>query len=191
VLDKAGASANTLDDEVLGELDQILDIMEADRPTGLVIRSAKPSGFIAGADVSQFRGATDVNEVEQRMARAHAIADRLEGQPYQTIAVVHGYALGGGLEVALACKVRIAVEGAKFGFPGGPARPASRPGRHGAVHAADRSAAGHELHADRQDHRGEEGQGPGPGRRRRARASRPRRREAPPSVASCTARARA
>jgi 3-hydroxyacyl-CoA dehydrogenase/enoyl-CoA hydratase/3-hydroxybutyryl-CoA epimerase len=117
VLDKADASANTLDDEVLGELDQILDIMEADRPTGLVIRSAKASGFIAGADVSQFRGATDVNEVEQRMARAHAIADRLEGQPYQTIAVVHGYALGGGLEVALACKVRIAVEGAKFGFP--------------------------------------------------------------------------
>jgi 3-hydroxyacyl-CoA dehydrogenase/enoyl-CoA hydratase/3-hydroxybutyryl-CoA epimerase len=117
VLDKAGASANTLDDEVLGELDRILDTLEADRPTGLVIRSAKPSGFIAGADVSQFRGATGVNEVEQRMARAHAIADRLEGQPYQTIAVVHGYALGGGLEVALACKVRIAVEGAKFGFP--------------------------------------------------------------------------
>ncbi|NQE61243.1 3-hydroxyacyl-CoA dehydrogenase NAD-binding domain-containing protein [Caulobacter sp. RHG1] len=117
VLDKAGASANTLDDEVLGELDRILDGLEADRPTGLVIRSAKTSGFIAGADVGQFRGATDVNEVEQRMARAHAIADRLESQEYPTIAVVHGYALGGGLEVALACKIRIAVDGAKFGFP--------------------------------------------------------------------------
>ncbi len=117
VLDKVGASANTLDDEVLVELDQILDRLDADRPTGLVIRSAKASGFIAGADVAQFRGATDVGEVEQRMARAHAITDRLEGQPYQTIAVVHGYALGGGLEIALACKVRIAVEGAKFGFP--------------------------------------------------------------------------
>ena len=117
VLDKAGTSANTLDDAVLGELDQILDLMQADRPVALVIRSAKPSGFIAGADVSQFRGADDVGEVEQRMARAHAIVDRLESQPYQTIAVIHGYALGGGLEVALACKVRIAVDGAKFGFP--------------------------------------------------------------------------
>jgi 3-hydroxyacyl-CoA dehydrogenase / enoyl-CoA hydratase / 3-hydroxybutyryl-CoA epimerase len=117
VLDKAQTSANTLDDAVLGELDQILDLMQADRPVALVIRSAKPSGFVAGADVGQFRGANDVGEVEQRMARAHAIVDRLESQPYQTIAVVHGYALGGGLEVALACKVRIAVDGARFGFP--------------------------------------------------------------------------
>ena len=117
VLDKADAGANTLDDAVLGEFDRILDLLEADRPTGLVIRSAKPSGFIAGADIAQFRGATDVDEVEQRMARAHAVADRLESQAYQTIAVVHGYALGGGLEVALACKTRIAVEGARFGFP--------------------------------------------------------------------------
>lgn len=117
VLDKADAGANTLDDAVLGELDRILDRLEADRPTGLVIRSAKPSGFIAGADIAQFRGATDVDEVEQRMARAHAVADRLESQPYPTIAVVHGYALGGGLEVALACKARLAIEGARFGFP--------------------------------------------------------------------------
>jgi 3-hydroxyacyl-CoA dehydrogenase/enoyl-CoA hydratase/3-hydroxybutyryl-CoA epimerase len=117
VLDKAGASANTLDDAVLVELDQILDRLEADRPAGLVIRSAKASGFIAGADVSQFRGASDVSEVEQRMARAHAITDRLEAVTFPTVAVVHGYALGGGLEVALACHSRIAVEGAKFGFP--------------------------------------------------------------------------
>lgn len=117
VLDKADSSANTLDDAVLSELDRILDALDVDRPAGLVIRSAKTSGFIAGADVSQFRGASDVNAVEQRMARAHAVTDRLEGQAYPTIAVAHGYALGGGLEVALACKVRIAVEGARFGFP--------------------------------------------------------------------------
>jgi 3-hydroxyacyl-CoA dehydrogenase/enoyl-CoA hydratase/3-hydroxybutyryl-CoA epimerase len=117
VLDKADSSANTLSDEVLFELDKILDQIDSDRPTGLVIRSAKSSGFIAGADVGQFRGADDVGEVEQRMSGAHAIADRLESLTIPTIAVVHGYALGGGLEVALACHTRIAVEGARFGFP--------------------------------------------------------------------------
>jgi 3-hydroxyacyl-CoA dehydrogenase/enoyl-CoA hydratase/3-hydroxybutyryl-CoA epimerase len=117
VLDKADSSANTLSDEVLFELDKILDQIDADRPAGLVIRSAKSSGFIAGADVGQFRGADDVGEVEQRMSGAHAIADRLEALTIPTIAVVHGYALGGGLEVALACHTRIAVEGARFGFP--------------------------------------------------------------------------
>lgn len=117
LLDKAGASANTLDDAVLGELDQILDRLEADRPAGLVIRSAKASGFIAGADISQFRGASDVSDVEQRMARAHAVTDRLEAVTFPTVAVVHGYALGGGLEIALACHARVAIDGAKFGFP--------------------------------------------------------------------------
>jgi 3-hydroxyacyl-CoA dehydrogenase/enoyl-CoA hydratase/3-hydroxybutyryl-CoA epimerase len=117
VLDKADSSANTLAEEVLAELDQILDRLAQETATGLVIRSAKPAGFIAGADVNQFRGAQDVGEVEQRMARAHAIVDRLESLTIPTIAVVHGYALGGGLEIALACKTRIAIDDAKFGFP--------------------------------------------------------------------------
>ena len=117
VLDKAGASANTLSEDVLAELDQILDRLDHEPPTGLVIRSAKPAGFIAGADVNEFRGADNVGEVEQRMARAHAVADRLDGLTIPTIAVVHGYALGGGLEIALACHIRIAVDGARFGFP--------------------------------------------------------------------------
>jgi 3-hydroxyacyl-CoA dehydrogenase/enoyl-CoA hydratase/3-hydroxybutyryl-CoA epimerase len=117
VLDKAGSSANTLSEDVLAALDQILDRLAQEPATGLVIRSAKPAGFIAGADVNEFRDANDVGEVEQRMARAHAIVDRLDGLTIPTIAVVHGYALGGGLEMALACHTRIAVDGARFGFP--------------------------------------------------------------------------
>src|SRR5438270_13152275 len=63
LFDRAGASANTLSAEVLEELDNVLNLVESDRPSGLVIRSAMPSGFIACADVSDFRGQTDPLQV--------------------------------------------------------------------------------------------------------------------------------
>ena len=102
---------------MIGELDRILTELEEQRPTGLVIRSAKTSGFIAGADVNEFRGASDPKAVEIEIGRAHAVIDRLEALRVPTVAVIHGFCLGGGLEVALACQMRIAIEGARFGFP--------------------------------------------------------------------------
>ena len=77
----------------------------------------EPSGFIAGADVNEFRGATDPRPVETAIGRAHAVIDRLEALKIPTVAVIHGFCLGGGLEVALACQSRIAIDGARFGFP--------------------------------------------------------------------------
>jgi 3-hydroxyacyl-CoA dehydrogenase / enoyl-CoA hydratase / 3-hydroxybutyryl-CoA epimerase len=117
LFDRAGASTNTLSADVIEELDTVLAALENQRPAGLVIRSAKPSGFIAGADVNEFRGATDPRAVETVIARAHAVIDRLEGLRIPTVAVIHGFCLGGGLEVALACQSRIAIDGARFGFP--------------------------------------------------------------------------
>src|SRR6266849_4484022 len=86
-------------------------------PKGLVLRSAKPAGFIAGADIGEFRGMTDAAAVEARLAQAHAVVDRLDRLAVPTVAVIHGYCLGGGLEIALACDYRIAVEDARLGFP--------------------------------------------------------------------------
>jgi 3-hydroxyacyl-CoA dehydrogenase/enoyl-CoA hydratase/3-hydroxybutyryl-CoA epimerase len=117
LFDRAGASANTLSADVIEELDLVLAALENQRPAGIVIRSAKKSGFIAGADVNEFRGATDPRAVETAIGRAHAAIDRLEGIKIPTVAVIHGFCLGGGLEVALACKSRIAIDGARFGFP--------------------------------------------------------------------------
>jgi len=117
LVDREGASANTLSADVLAEFDAVLAALEAERPTGLVIRSAKASGFIAGADVNEFRGATDAAAVEAQIARAHAVIDRLEAVKFPTLAVIHGFCLGGGLEVALACQMRVAINGARFGFP--------------------------------------------------------------------------
>src|SRR5260221_6419308 len=117
LFDREGASANTLSADVIEELGTVLVALESQRPTGLVIRWAKKSGFIAGADVNEFRGATDPRAVETAIGRAHAVIDRLEALRVPTVAVIHGFCLGGGLEVALACQSRIAIDDARFGFP--------------------------------------------------------------------------
>jgi 3-hydroxyacyl-CoA dehydrogenase/enoyl-CoA hydratase/3-hydroxybutyryl-CoA epimerase len=117
LFDRDGASANTLSSDVMEEFDTVLAALESQRPAGIVIRSVKPSGFIAGADVNEFRGATDSRAVETQIGRAHAVIDRLEALKIPTVAVIHGFCLGGGLEVALACQSRIAIDGARFGFP--------------------------------------------------------------------------
>jgi 3-hydroxyacyl-CoA dehydrogenase/enoyl-CoA hydratase/3-hydroxybutyryl-CoA epimerase len=117
LFDRDGASANTLSADVLAEFDTVLAALESERPTGLIIRSAKTSGFIAGADVNEFRSAIDAAVVETQIGRAHAVIDRLEAVKFPTAAVIHGFCLGGGLEVALACQIRIAIDGARFGFP--------------------------------------------------------------------------
>ncbi len=117
VLDKQGAGANTLSEDVFSELHDVLNAVERETPKGLVIRSGKRSGFIAGADIGEFRGTTSAADVEARLGRAHTVIDRLDRLKFPTIAVIHGYCLGGGLEVALACDYRIAIDDASLGFP--------------------------------------------------------------------------
>lgn len=117
VLDREDVGTNTLCQDVLLELDSLLEKIEANALSALVIRSAKINGFIAGADIHELRGMTEAADVEARMTRAHEIIDRLAALRIPTIAVIHGHCLGGGLELSLACKYRIAVEGATLGFP--------------------------------------------------------------------------
>src|SRR3981189_3059037 len=117
VLDKPDSSANVLSEDVITELDDVLATLERDLPKGVILRSAKPGGFIAGADIGEFRGMTDSADVEARLTRGNAIVDRLDHLAVPVVAVIHGYCLGGGLEIALACDFRIAVEDARLGFP--------------------------------------------------------------------------
>ncbi|MGH8592357.1 MAG: 3-hydroxyacyl-CoA dehydrogenase NAD-binding domain-containing protein [Gammaproteobacteria bacterium] len=116
-LDKRDAGTNTLSEAVLMEFDALLDELKNSRPTGIVIRSGKSNGFIAGADVQEFRGARDPNALEARVRQAHQILNKLEGLPVPTVALIHGFCLGGGLELALACRYRIARSDAKLGLP--------------------------------------------------------------------------
>src|ERR1700680_571840 len=91
LFDREGSSANTLSADVIEELDTVLAALEGQRPTGIVIRSAKKSGFIAGADVNEFRGASDPGPVETGIGRAPGVVDRLEALKIPTVAVIHGF----------------------------------------------------------------------------------------------------
>jgi 3-hydroxyacyl-CoA dehydrogenase/enoyl-CoA hydratase/3-hydroxybutyryl-CoA epimerase len=117
LLDQPDASANRIDEAMLEELDLILAEIERAPPKGVVIRSVKRSGFIAGADLAIFRATSDARAVEAKVRRAHAVVDRLAALSAPTVAVIHGFCLGGGLELALACRHRIALAGASLGFP--------------------------------------------------------------------------
>jgi 3-hydroxyacyl-CoA dehydrogenase/enoyl-CoA hydratase/3-hydroxybutyryl-CoA epimerase len=116
LLDRPKTGTNTVSTETLEGLDALLDSLETDIPKACVIRSAKPGGFAAGADINDL-GALAKDDAEGLLRRGHAVLDRLEKLDCPTIAVIHGAALGAGLELALACDVRIATPGASAGFP--------------------------------------------------------------------------
>ena len=117
IFDKKEASANVLSQSVLTELEEVVDELETDSPKGVVLRSTKTSGFCLGADITEFSELTEETGVVDKLTRAHEVVDRFEALPCPTIAVIHGSCLGGGLELALACHYRLAVPGAKLGFP--------------------------------------------------------------------------
>ncbi|MGH8468416.1 MAG: 3-hydroxyacyl-CoA dehydrogenase NAD-binding domain-containing protein [Gammaproteobacteria bacterium] len=118
-LDKRGPGPNVLSSEVLGELDVILGAISESVPRGLIIRSAKPSGFIAGADVKEIASLRDSGEALALIRRGQTIFDRLEGLACPTVAAIRGFCVGGGLELALACRYRVALDepATRLGLP--------------------------------------------------------------------------
>lgn len=119
IFDKAGASANTLSADVLTELSAILTELAATPPKGLVIRSGKDSGFIAGADIEDFERVKAVDDAIAIVKRGWDVFNQLAGVPFPTLALIRGFCLGGGLELALACRYRVVVDepGTRLGLP--------------------------------------------------------------------------
>src|SRR3990167_5427377 len=118
-VDRANASANSLSRDVFDELDHIIDQIKEKNPTAVVILSGKKKGFIAGADISQFTHLTSKKEAFDLIRQAQLVLDKLEALPMPTIAMIKGFCLGGGLELALACRYRIAADtdDTKIGLP--------------------------------------------------------------------------
>jgi len=107
-LDRADASVNTLSVDVIAELDAELVALTENFPRGLVILSDKKNGFIAGADVKGFVALRDQDEATEFMRGCHTVLDRLESFTFPTVSLIHGFCLGGGMELALATRYRVA-----------------------------------------------------------------------------------
>jgi 3-hydroxyacyl-CoA dehydrogenase/enoyl-CoA hydratase/3-hydroxybutyryl-CoA epimerase len=111
--DQPGRSHNVLDLAAFDELEARLTEAESDRGTrGLVIRSAKPAGFCAGADLKTILTCTTRESLDSYFKRGQAVLDRLAALSITSVAVLHGVCLGGGLELALACRRRVALASA-------------------------------------------------------------------------------
>jgi 3-hydroxyacyl-CoA dehydrogenase/enoyl-CoA hydratase/3-hydroxybutyryl-CoA epimerase len=117
-LDKANASANSLSRDVMEELAAILADLARALPKALIITSAK-RGFIAGADIKEFVGIRTPEQAYELIRRGQEVLDQIAALGCPTIAAINGFALGGGLEVALACRYRVLVDdpAVTLGFP--------------------------------------------------------------------------
>jgi 3-hydroxyacyl-CoA dehydrogenase/enoyl-CoA hydratase/3-hydroxybutyryl-CoA epimerase len=107
-LDRAGSSVNALGRAVLDELSEIVERLSFEPPKGIVIRSGKAAGFIVGADIREFESFEKSGTVQDALENGQRIFQRLSRLPSRTVAAIHGVCMGGGTELALACRYRVA-----------------------------------------------------------------------------------
>ena len=106
--DRADASVNAFSQDALIELDTLLERIALEPPKGVVIASAKKSGFIAGADLKEFAEFDRRGTVNDAIRRGQSVFQKLAQLPCPTAAAIHGFCMGGGTEISLACRYRAA-----------------------------------------------------------------------------------
>ncbi len=107
-LDRADASVNAMAPAVLREFDQALDRLVIEPPAGLIVRSGKAAGFIAGADIHEFAQYEKTGSVRAVIEYGQRVYQKLASLPCPSVAAIHGHCMGGGSELALACTYRVA-----------------------------------------------------------------------------------
>lgn len=108
--DRAGSAVNALSADTMAELAVVLDALDAAPPKGLIIQSGKATGFIVGADVNEFANLDTPEQARGLVARGWNLFNRLAAVRYPTLALIQGHCLGGGLELALACRYRLVAD---------------------------------------------------------------------------------
>ena len=144
-IDIADGSANVLSGPVLMELEQILTELESNPPEGLILHSAKSNGFVMGADIKEFTKISDSKEAFELVRLGQGVINRLAALPCRSVAVINGFALGGGLELAMACTYRLALKQEKpvIGLP--EVQLGLHPGFGGTVRAVELSGVRHAM----------------------------------------------
>ena len=107
-MDRAGSSVNALSRALLDELDAMLERIAIEKPVAVVIHSGKTSGFAVGADLKEFEGYERAGSVREEIEHGQRVFERLARLPMPTVAAIHGACMGGGTELALACRMRVA-----------------------------------------------------------------------------------
>ena len=118
-LDRKDANVNALCQAVLNELDTLIERIAFAPPKGLIVRSTKKAGFIAGADIAEFAEFDAKGTVLDAISNGQNIFQRIAELPCPTVALIHGHCMGGGTELALACSARVASnhESTRIGLP--------------------------------------------------------------------------
>lgn len=113
ILDRKDTSTNVLTAEVMAELAALLDECDREPPKALIFKSGKATGFIAGADIEELARLDSGVAAHALIKRGWDLYNRLATVAYPTLALIRGHCLGGGTELALACRYRIAVDEAQ------------------------------------------------------------------------------
>jgi 3-hydroxyacyl-CoA dehydrogenase/enoyl-CoA hydratase/3-hydroxybutyryl-CoA epimerase len=118
-LDRADQGVNALSREVLDELDQLVERIAIEKPRAVVICSGKKAGFIPGADIKGFEELDRKDQVHDWIRLGQLVFQRLAELPCPTVAAIHGHCMGGGTELALACRYRVASndDSTRIGLP--------------------------------------------------------------------------
>ncbi len=118
-LDRAGSNVNAISRDVLDELGQIVERLAIEKPAGVLIHSAKPFGFAVGADIKEFVTYAQQGTVLENIENGQRVYESLARLPCPTVAAIHGACMGGGTELILACRQRIAADDDKtrIGLP--------------------------------------------------------------------------
>jgi 3-hydroxyacyl-CoA dehydrogenase / enoyl-CoA hydratase / 3-hydroxybutyryl-CoA epimerase len=106
--DRADASVNAFNRDVLDELAQITERLSFEPPKGVVIRSGKPDGFIAGADIREFEEFAKQGRILASIENGQRVFQSIARLKCPTVAAIHGFCMGGGTEISLACRYRVA-----------------------------------------------------------------------------------
>ncbi|MEP6899059.1 MAG: 3-hydroxyacyl-CoA dehydrogenase NAD-binding domain-containing protein [Rhodanobacter sp.] len=109
-LDRADSSVNAISRAVMDELEQMVERLTIEKPAGVIIHSAKPTGFAVGADIKAFVEYAKNDTVQENIEHGQRVYDSLARLACPTVAAVHGTCMGGGTELILSCRQRIAAD---------------------------------------------------------------------------------